>query len=162
MAELPDELRRLIEKEDPPTQEQEKGVDELLIQEVAHLLYPLNARESPRTTDERNLFTQRYRRQLSRGAFVGGDDVLLDQLRGLRQQQEEASRRIKVLVAYARTTPPGGRKYRLRELADATGIPISSIRGLITDAELREIERLDLDEARAERLSGKFLEGGKG
>ena len=34
--------------------------------------------------------------------------------------------------------------------ADVTGLPISSIRDLITETELRDIERLALDDERAE------------
>lgn len=59
---------------------------------------------------------------------------------------------MRLLLAYARTTPPTGRKYRLRDLSDVTGLPISSIRDLITEQELRDIEQLDLDDERAEGL----------
>lgn len=156
MTEMPEELRRLIEKERVPAEEESKSTDDQLIEDVAHLLYPLSLKESPRITQDRADFMFRYRRQVARQAFIGGDDVLLDQLRALRQQQNEAYRRIRLLLAYARTTPPKGRKYRLRDLSEATELPISSIRDLITDAELREIERLDLDGERAEELAKKL------
>lgn len=153
MVGLPEELLRLIEQEEHPGPERAKGPDELLIDDVAHLLYPLAPKESPRTTDERNAFIQRHRRALSKGAFTGGEDVLLDQLRLLRRQRDETDRRIRLLVAYARTTPPTARKYRLRDLSEAIGLPISSVRGLITDTELRALEQLDLDDDRAEALA---------
>lgn len=156
MAEMPDELRKLMEKEEPPADQPSQSVDEQLIDEVAHLLFPVSADESPHTTDERNLFIQRYRRHLSRSAFSGAEDVLLDQLRLLKSQRDETERRIRMLLAYARTVPPGGRKYRLRDLSEATGIPISSIRGRITDDELRALESLALDDERAIRLAEKL------
>lgn len=55
-------------------------------------------------------------------------------------------------VAYARTTPPAGRKYRLRDLSDASGYPISTLRGLITDDELQALKDLDLDQERAQNI----------
>lgn len=161
MTELPEELRKLIEKDDPPSHEPQHTADEQLIDDVAHLLFPLSPSESPRTTEDRANFIHRYRRRMSRNSFSGGDDTLLDQLRALRHQQDETARRIRVLLAYARTTPPAGRKYRLRDLSEATGLPISSIRDLITEAELQELNRLRLDEGRANRLAQKLtdLEG---
>lgn len=71
---------------------------------------------------------------------------------GGESEKQSRTRRMRLLLAYARTTPPTGRKYRLRDLSDVTGLPISSIRDLITEQELRDIEQLDLDDERAEGL----------
>lgn len=161
MTELPEELRELIEREGTPEHEQPKNTDEQLIEDLSRLLYPPVPNEPPRITEDRTAFIRRYRRQVARKAFSGGDDALLDQLRALRQQREEAESRTRLLLAYARTTPPAGRKYRLRELSDVTNLPISSIRDLIGDEELRQIERLDLDDERMEQLANKLSPSSK-
>lgn len=156
MTDLPEELRQLIASEEPLDEDLPSTPDEQLIQDMAHLLFPLSHPDSPREAEDRENFVRRYRRRLTRNAFTGGDDVLLDQLRALRHHQAETQRRIDVLLAYARTTPPRGRKYRLRDLSEASGLPISSIRDRITEEELRSVAALDLDGERAEQLARKL------
>lgn len=158
MTELPEELRKLLDKEGVPADAAPKSADDRVIEDVAHLLFPVTPRESPRITEDRSDFIRRYRRKVARNVLVGGDDALLDQLRALRNQKEEVARRIRVLLAYSRTTPPKGRKYRLRDLSEVTGLPISSIRDLITSEELQELSRLNLDDAQAEALAKKQAE----
>lgn len=155
MMELPEDLQQLLDAEAAPDPRDSPTPDEQLIHDVAHLLYPLTPHPSPRDTEARMTFIRRARRQVAREAFSGGDDVLMDQLRALRQEQQEVTRRISTLLAYARTTPPEGRTYRLRDLSEATGLPISSIRDRITNESLDAIERLDLDDRRARQLAAK-------
>lgn len=156
MTDLPPELRQLMEHEPPVPEARHKTPDELLIEEVAQLLYPRTPNETPTETEQRITFVTRYRRRLSRGALAAGDDAVLDQLRALRQQEDEIRRRTNVLLAYARTTPPADRTYRLRDLSDASGLPISSIRDRITDTELTALTKLDLDSERADALAEHF------
>lgn len=155
-----DKLRHLVEQESA-NQPRSATVDERTIDEVAHLLYPPDKNASTRdatVADEgRAAFIHTYRSRLSRGSLSDADDVLFDQLRYLRGQRDEIDRRIRVLLAYARTVPPGGRKYRLRELSEAAGLSMSTVRNRVEVEQLREIERLDLDDERREVIEELIL-----
>lgn len=64
-----------------------------------------------------------------------GQDALLDQLRALAHQRDEANAAIRRLLAYARTPdlrPDDPNVYRLHELAAATGMTPSGVRTAYT------------------------------
>jgi hypothetical protein len=67
-------------------------------------------------------------------------DPLLAALAGARQRKEQASRDIRLLLAYARehVTP---RPYRLADLADAAGMSISSVRIGYSQADIEQAAR---------------------
>lgn len=57
-------------------------------------------------------------------AAAAGQDPLLDTLRALTRERDDADRSIRRLLAYARATHP---TYRLADLAAATGMSISGV-----------------------------------
>lgn len=155
MTELPTEIRDLIDSGQVDIPESELTVEDLLTEEVAALATaPPNGYVRPKAEERRGKLVNRYRRIKEIGQSI--DDALLDQLRSLRVQREEVEHATKLLLTYARTVPARDRKYRLRELAEASGIAISSIRDLISEAQMEDIERiLSLDDERLSRLDSE-------
>lgn len=109
--------------------------DENTIHDLAALLHPHDAAAA--TT-----YTAKHLHHLRTDTYPGDADALLDTLRELRLQRERIDRATRLLLAYARTVPASGAPYRLRDLADAAGISISSARSMWGDEELVEIAQL--------------------
>ncbi|GAA1594124.1 hypothetical protein GCM10009678_90350 [Actinomadura kijaniata] len=81
-------------------------------------------------------------------------DPVLDRLRDAARRRAQADREIRALLAYARhfTRP---RPYRLADLATATGMSISGVRGAYT---ARDVELIaDLFANRAARLPDDLI-----
>jgi hypothetical protein len=69
------------------------------------------------------------------------DDALLAALADARQRKEQATRDMRLLLAYAREiTAP--RPYRLADLAQAAGMSISGIRVAYTQADVQQVMQL--------------------
>ncbi len=68
-------------------------------------------------------------------------DPLLAALADARQRKEQASKELRLLLAYAReiVTP---RPYRLADLAHAAGISISGVRVAYSDADIQQAAQL--------------------
>lgn len=152
MPDLPTEVRDLIDNGLTDIPEIEPTGEDLLTEEVAAL-----ATASPKgycrpnVEERRDELVRRYRRIKATGQSI--DDPLLEHLEGLRIQRAEVEHTTKLLLTYARTVPARDRKYRLRDLAEVCGIPISSIRDRISGSQMEEIAGLlNLDEGRLLRL----------
>lgn len=96
---------------------------ETTIRDLAAVLHPDDAAARAR-------YITKHLHHLRTHAYTGDDDALLDTLRTLHQQRERIDRATRLLLAYARTTPAIGSLYRLRDLADAAGVSISSARSM--------------------------------
>lgn len=126
--------------------------DEATIRDLAALLHPDNAAD-------RHRYSAKHHHHLHTQAYSGDDDALLDTLRTLHQQRERIDRATRLLLAYARTSPAVGAPYRLRDLADAAGVSISSARSMWDETTVAEIARLlhrgaDEDPQGSESTSG--------
>jgi hypothetical protein len=63
------------------------------------------------------------------------DDAVLAALADARQRRDQASRDMRLLLAYAREIA-APRPYRLADLADATGMSVSGIRSAYTGSDV--------------------------
>jgi hypothetical protein len=63
------------------------------------------------------------------------DDAVLAALADARQRRDQASRDVRLLLAYAREIA-APRPYRLADLAEATGMSISGIRSAYTGSDV--------------------------
>ena len=69
------------------------------------------------------------------------DDPLLAALADANRRKEQATRQIRLLLAYAREHVQP-RPYRLADLADAAGMSISGVRTAYTQADIEHAARL--------------------
>jgi len=69
------------------------------------------------------------------------DDPLLAALADANRRKEQATRQIRLLLAYAREHVQP-RPYRLADLADAAGMSISGVRTAYTQADIDQAARL--------------------
>ena len=123
-----------------------------MIEEVATLATAPSKWHRRPNTEKRDELVRSYRRIKATGESI--DDALLDHLKGLRSQRDEVEHTTNLLLTYARTVPDRDRKYPLRELAEVSGIPISSIRDRISETEMQEFDTLlNLDDDRLSRLN---------
>jgi hypothetical protein len=65
------------------------------------------------------------------------DDPLLAALAAARQRKEQATRNMRLLLAYAREIS-SPRPYRLADLAEAAGMSMSGIRSAYTQADIQQ------------------------
>ncbi|MDN5808381.1 MAG: hypothetical protein L0H46_09220 [Brevibacterium sp.] len=150
MTDMPTEVRDLIDNGLTDIPESELIGEDLLIEEIATLATAPSKWPRRPSTERRDELARSYRRKRHVQVI---DDALLDHLKGLRVQRDEVEHTINLLLTYARTVPARDRKYPLRELAEASGIPISSIRDRISEPEMEEIDTLlNLDDDRLSRL----------
>lgn len=154
MTDLPAEVRDLIESGHLDFPESEPTGEGLLINEVATLATAPSKWHRCPNTESRDTLIRNYRH--IKETKQSSDDALPDHLRRLRIQRDEVEQSTTLLLTYARTVPARDRKYPLRELAEVSGIPISSIRDRISEAGMEEIEGLlNLDDERLSRLDSE-------
>ncbi|MFI6340519.1 hypothetical protein [Streptomyces sp. NPDC050535] len=102
-----------------------------LVNELAALLCPLPEPGSvtpedcfPDAFEEAERERSQYADNLEAAAFATEGDPLILALEQAQAQKEEADRRIRLILAYAREFQPG-RRYPLRELGQASGYTTS-------------------------------------
>lgn len=117
------------------------------ISELAALLCPLPEPGSVTPEDcfadaceQSELQRTQYADNLEAAALATDEDPLILALEQARTQKEEADRRIRLLLAYAREFQPA-RRYPLRELSQASGYTISGVTTAYGTPEITLVQR---------------------
>jgi len=117
------------------------------ISELAAFLCPLPEPGSVTPEDcfadaceQSELQRTQYADNLEAAALATDEDPLILALEQARTQKEEADRRIRLLLAYAREFQPA-RRYPLRELSQASGYTISGVTTAYGTPEITLVQR---------------------